>query len=196
MHARLTAMRENLASCIEYQLSHLDEVDGEELGEAIDMLKDLEETLYFHAITEAMKGEGAYGDWNSKQKKNGYHQYDDSQMYYGGWNSPISYNDGGQMNRSSSGGSGYNSSNSSYYHEPMMDTGLRDDREGRSPRNRRMYMEAKHTKDKATQLRELEKYMQELTSDIVEMIQDSSPEEKQYLEKKISALASKIGQMK
>ena len=66
MHARLTAMRENLASCIEYQLSHLDEVDGEELGEAIDMLKDLEETLYFHAITEAMKGEGAYGDWNSK----------------------------------------------------------------------------------------------------------------------------------
>lgn len=192
MHARLTAMRENLASCIEYQLSHLDEVDGEELGEAIDMLKDLEETLYFHAITEAMKGEGAYGDWNSKQKKNGYHQYDDSQMYYGGWNSPISYNDGGQMNRSSSGG---NNSNSSY-HEPMMDTGWRDDREGRSPRNRRMYMEAKHTRDKATQLRELEKYMQELTSDIVEMIQDSSPEEKQYLEKKISALASKIGQMK
>lgn len=196
MHARLTAMRENLASCIEYQLSHLDEVDSEELGEAIDMLKDLEETLYFHAITEAMKGEGAYGDWNSKQKKNGYHQYDDSQMYYGGWNSPISYNDGGQTNRSSSGGNGYNGSNSSYYHEPMMDTEWRDEREGRSPRNRRMYMEAKHTKDKATQLRELEKYMQELTSDMVEMIQDSSPEEKQYLEKKISALASKIGQMK
>ena len=45
-------------------------------------------------------------------------------------------------------------------------------------------------------VRELEKYMQELTSDMVEMIQDSSPEEKQYLEKKISALASKIGQMK
>ena len=59
-----------------------------------------------------------------------------------------------------------------------------------------MYMEAKGSKDKATQLRELEKYMQELTSDMVEMIQDSSPEEKQYLEKKISALATKIGQMK
>jgi hypothetical protein len=39
------------------------------LGEAIDMLKDLEETLYFHAITEAMKGEGAYGDWASENKK-------------------------------------------------------------------------------------------------------------------------------
>ena len=196
MHKRLTAMRENLASCIEYQLQHLEDVDCCELGEAIDMLKDLEETLYFHAITEAMKGEGAYGDW-SETKKNGYHQYDDSQMYYGGWNAPMMYYDGGSRGSHGlsniSNGSGHSNS-SSYYYEPMNHE--RDEREGRSPQNRRMYMEAKYTKDKATQLRELEKYMQELTSDMVEMIQDSSPEEKQYLEKKISALASKIGQMK
>ena len=179
MHKRLVAMRENLASCIEYQLQHLEDVDCCELGEAIDMLKDLEETLYFHAITEAMKGEGAYGDW-PETKKNGHHQYDDSQMYYGGWNAPMMYYDGSKY--------------SNPHHEPM--TYERDEREGRSPQNRRMYMEAKYTKDKATQLRELEKYMQELTSDMVEMIQDASPEEKQYLEKKISALASKIGQMK
>jgi hypothetical protein len=38
--------------------------------------------------------------------------------------------------------------------------------------------------------------MQELSQDMVEMISDASPEEKQYLEKKITALASKIGQMK
>ena len=196
MHKRLTAMRENLASCIEYQLQHLEDVDCCELGEAIDMLKDLEETLYFHAITEAMKGEGAYGDW-PETKKNGYHQYDDSQMYYGGWNAPMMYYDGGRGSRGHSNYSNGNghSDSSSYYHEPMMNY-ERDEREGRSPQNRRMYMEAKHTKDKATQLRELEKYMQELTSDMVEMIQDASPEEKQYLEKKISALASKIGQMK
>lgn len=186
MHKRLTAMRENLASCIEYQLQHLEDVDCCELGEAIDMLKDLEETLYFHAITEAMKGEGAYGDW-SETKKNGRHQYDDSQMYYGDWNAPMMYYDGGR-------GSHGHSNSSSSHHEPM--SYERDEREGRSPQNRRMYMEAKYTKDKATQLRELEKYMQELTSDMVEMIQDASPEEKQYLEKKISALASKIGQMK
>lgn len=195
MHKRLTAMRENLASCIEYQLQHLEDVDCEELGEAIDMLKDLEETLYFHAITEAMKGEGAYGDW-PETKKNGYHQYDDSQMYYGGWNAPMMYYDGGRGSRGHSNNSNDtgHSNPSSYYHEPM--SYERDEREGRSPQNRRMYMEAKYTKDKATQLRELEKYMQELTSDMVEMIQDTSPEEKQYLEKKISALATKIGQMK
>ena len=51
-------------------------------------------------------------------------------------------------------------------------------------------------KDKATQLRELEKYMQELTQDMTEMIGDASTDEKSYLEKKLTALATKIGQMK
>ena len=196
MHKRLTAMRENLASCIEYQLQHLEDVDCEELSEAIDMLKDLEETLYFHAITEAMKGEGAYGDWPSENKKNGYHQQDDSRMYYGGWNPPMMYNDGGNgWSSSNSSTPSYPTGNGSrYYSEPMMHE--RDEREGRSPQNRRMYMEAKTSKDKATQLRELEKYIQELSNDIIDMIQDASTEEKQYLEKKIATLASKIGQMK
>ena len=73
----------------------------------------------------------------------------------------------------------------------------RSEHEGKSPLSRKMYLEAKHmNKDKATQLRELEKYMQELSQDVVDMIADASPEEKQYLEKKITALASKVGQMK
>ena len=68
-----------------------------------------------------------------------------------------------------------------------------DSREGRSPRSRRMYMEAKEThQDKTVQMRELEKYMQELASDIIEMIEDASTEERQYLSKKISALATKL----
>lgn len=228
MHKRLMAMKQNLASAIEAQLCNLSEVDCEELGQAIDMLKDLEEALYFCTITEAMNGEGK-GKGNVEieyegHKKNGHSQMNgNDQMYYGGsqmyMGSPMMYADG--SNGSSSGGSSNGGSSSSYYggndqmyyqgrdsqgrytsgrgssrsnySEPIM---YRDEREGRSPQNRRMYMEAKGSKDKATQLRELEKYMQELTSDMVEMIQDSSPEEKQYLEKKISALASKIGQMK
>ena len=76
----------------------------------------------------------------------------------------------------------------------MSNEGHWDAHEGRSHMSRKMYMEAKEmNKDKAAQLRELEKYMQELSSDITEMIADASPEEKQYLEKKITALASKIG---
>jgi hypothetical protein len=71
-----------------------------------------------------------------------------------------------------------------------------DPREGKSYRSRRMYMEAKEIhSDKAAQMKELERYAQELTSDIVEMVEDASPEEKQYLSKKITALATKINQL-
>ena len=156
MHKRLITMIEKLVDCIEPQFDDLCEVDCCELGEAVDILKDLEETLYFHTITEAMKGEGAYGDWPEEYKKKDLHHNDEGHVIT--------------------------------HEEHVCDS--------RSCKNRRMYLEARHTKDKATQLRELEKYMQELTSDMVEMIQEASPEEKQYLEKKISALASKVGQMK
>ena len=151
MHARLIAMRDTLASCIEEQLVHIEDVDTCELGEAIDMLKDLEEALYYHTITEAMKNEGTYGDWPETYKKKDHY---------------------------------------------LNDNGLTECH-GKSCINRKMYLDAKHNnKDKATQLHELEKYMQELSGDIVDMIQDSSIEEKQYLEKKITALATRIGQMK
>lgn len=242
MHKRLMAMKQCLANAIEAQLCNIGEVDSEELGQAIDMLKDLEEALYFCTITEAMNGEGKNKGGIEIEyeghKKNGHSQMNgNDQMYYpmysnGNNNSSQMYSMGMPMmyaNGSGNGNSGH-SSGQSYYDgmewvcyggsEPMYYQGRdsqgrytsgkgssrsdysesmmmeRDEREGRSPMNRKMYMEAKGTKDKASQLRELEKYMQELTSDMVEMIQDSSPEEKQYLEKKISALASKIGQMK
>ena len=44
-------------------------------------------------------------------------------------------------------------------------------------------------------MRELENYMQELTQDIVEMIEGASQEEKQYLSKRVAALANKLAQV-
>lgn len=46
--------------------------------------------------------------------------------------------------------------------------------------------------DKNYQLKELENYMKELSSDITEMIADASPEEKQLLKQKMTTLMSKI----
>ena len=40
--------------------------------------------------------------------------------------------------------------------------------------------------------KELEKYMSELTQDILEMINDASPEEKMILSQKMTTLAEKI----
>jgi hypothetical protein len=36
-------------------MTHLDTVDTKELGEAIDMIKDLSEAIYYCTITEAME---------------------------------------------------------------------------------------------------------------------------------------------
>lgn len=179
-HERLKRVKDCLLSAIENQITNLSEVDAAELGEVVDMVKDIEEAIYFCTITEAMEGKGGNFEIEyESNKKNGHHQKGDDRMYY---SEPYYYASNGNNGRGST------SSSQSYYSEPMMD---------RSSNSRRMYMEAKENqKDKVVQMRELEKYMQELSTDITEMIQDSSSEEKAYLEKKISALAAKIGQMK
>lgn len=189
-HERLKYIKENLMSCIENQMCNIYEADTEELGEAVDMLKDIEEALYYCTITEAMEG---------KKSHNGEHEQMYMRPYYPMYARGM---DNGQQSQS-----GGNRSYERMYSDGMMyarngsGSGTemydRDPREGRSPESRRMYLESKHNGyDKTTQLRELEKYMQELTQDMVDLIQEASPEEKQYLEKKISALGTKIGQMK
>lgn len=185
MHNRLEYMKETLINAVEMQLCDLEEVDTKELGEAIDMIKDLEEAIYYCTVTEAMKGSGEV-EWEMKSSSEGKH-YNDKRMY----SYPMMHSDYDDRSLWTT----HMDDKMSY-----MDSGNwdhRDSKEGRSYNSRRMYMEAKEMKkDKASQLRELEKYMQELSQDVVEMIADASPEEKQYLEKKISALASKVGQMK
>ena len=46
--------------------------------------------------------------------------------------------------------------------------------------------------DPNSQLHELEAYLQELSSDITEMIKDASPEERATLHQKMTMLANKI----
>jgi hypothetical protein len=79
-----------------------------------------------------------------------------------------------------------------YYTEPSMEM-RRDPREGTSYVRRRMYMEGKEQhRDVNSQMRELEAYLQELSSDITEMVKGASAEEKNVLRQKITTLANKI----
>ena len=47
MHERYKELRNTLLCCIEAQIADLKNTDTEELGEAIDMIKDLEEAIYY-----------------------------------------------------------------------------------------------------------------------------------------------------
>jgi hypothetical protein len=143
---KLIAMKDALVCCAECQMEHLEDTDAEELGEVIDMIKDLEEAIYYHTIVESMKEPHSYGFKKHYEKTEEHH--------------------------------------------------TQDSKEGKSPHFRKAYIESRENhQDKTIQMRELERYMQELTQDVVEMVNDASPEEKQYLSKKVAALASKLSQL-
>lgn len=169
----LKQIKDILVDEVQAQMHNLHGVNAKELGEVIDMIKDLSETMYYCSIVKAMD-EGSY---TGSQFQN-----DDRALFTRGYTAASSSNGGG----SNGGNSGGNSSH--YYHEG----GLFRNYEGRSPMSRRMYMENKMNGNTESQVQELENYMQELTSDLSEMIQSASPDEKQLLQRKISALAAKL----
>ena len=183
---QLKQMKERLMACVEGQIGDIYHADSKELGEAIDMIKDLSEAIYYCSIVEAMeKTEKEKG----KEERHIYHyeqmpvMYNsdrgNGRMYY-----PMEYAQDGN------GGSSYSSGTRNYSERPVQ---LRDYREGRSGEYRKMYMESKEMhKDKAVKMQELEKYMHELSNDMTEMITEASPEEKQIMKNKLTTLAGKI----
>ena len=52
MEDRLKIMKESLMACAQEQMNHLDCVDAEELGEVIDMIKDISKAMYYCSIVE------------------------------------------------------------------------------------------------------------------------------------------------
>ena len=144
---RLQAIKEQLVSQVETQMTDLSCVDTEELGEVIDMIKDLAKAIYYCQVVSAMEEEP------SKKKD-----------YING--QPSSGN------------------NETYLHKEW---------EGRSPIKRKTYMESKSSgQDKSKTIKELEGYMQDLTSDMMEMLDKATPEEKSVVQKKINTLAAKV----
>ena len=199
---RLKYMKETLMNCIQGQLGDLSSVDSKELGEAVDMIKDLSEAIYYCTIVKSME------DSDKEKKEVMYYPMpmysyrdmdrDMGRMYYDASDRGNNTRGGtrGYMEQGGNGSSrnyteyAYEGGNSGSRNYPIE---LRDYREGQSPLTRKTYMERKmHGGDKAAQMQDLEKYMQELTHDLTEMVEGSSPEEKQMLQKKLSVLATKI----
>ena len=196
---QLKSMKHQLTSIVQEQLNNTQNVDTKELGEAVDMIKDLAEAIYYCTITEAM------GENNKEEKKQQHIMYytpykiypdyyrdmDYNKMYY----SDRMYGAGGAT--PSGIGMGSMGSNSREHQDRIMPREypieMRDYREGRSGMSRRTYMESKENhQSKEVQMKELEKYMKELSEDISEMIEDATPEERQVLHQKIMTLAEKV----
>ena len=137
MIEQLKTIKDQLITQVWAQMSDLKNVNTEELGEVIDMIKDLAKSIYYCEIYEQMIKTDEYG-----YEENCY-----------------SYNE----------------------------------YEGHSPEKRKMYMESKMAgQDKAITIKELEEYMQELTSDMIELLDKASPEEKIMIQRKMNTLVAKV----
>lgn len=200
---RLKAIKDQLIAQVQSQMGDLKCVDTEELGEVIDMIYDLSKSIYYCTVVKAMEE----GKEDERRSSNSYYytekyypmpSYEDGRDYDYFRNGRMYYygQGGNNSNSSSSGNSSGNSTSGgsrSYYEEQYPISLGRDSREGKSGMRRMMYMESKQThQDTVKKVQDLEDYMKELSSDIVEMLADASPEEKAIVQKKMNTLVSKI----
>lgn len=176
-----------LISQIQGQLGNLEKVNTKEMGEVIDMIKDLEKAIYYCSITEAMEKSAEAKEHN--MNVNYYMEGDMGRMYYDG------------QSRNSDGTYTSNNNNNKYYvpymeYAPYM---MRDDKwrnehfGDRSGMSRRMYMEGKmYHGDDQQSMKELEHYITDLGEDLTDMVKESTMEERQVLSSKLQQLATKI----
>lgn len=195
MAHQLKKIMEKLESCIVSELERgIEKVDTKELGEAIDMLKDISKAMYNMSVIEAMEE---------------YSEDEEGKMYYGGrgrrrdsrgrYMSRRGYDEMFPMNDDHSWTRDMDREGMGrmYYTNQTSNMGQsnysRDSREGRSGMSRKGYMESKEmNKSEMETKKELEEYMKELGSDIAEMVSTATPAEKAMLKQKMTEIQSKI----
>lgn len=241
-------MIEKLTKCAEMEFEKgVENVDTKEMGEVVDIIKDLAEAMYYRTLVVAME-DNEYGEdydeygpmedgrrgyrgqprsktsgrymsrGDGRRSNRGRRGYDepmgdyemtpemykmyspeyyrdmdrmDGKMYYSGSSSSGGNSSSGNM--SSQGGSmGGGQGGSRGYSEG------RDSREGRSGQSRKSYMETKEMhkgntpEDKEAKRKELDKWLNDISADIKELVGEMTNEEKTVLKTKLNSLQSTI----
>ena len=169
------------------------EAENEDDMRAIEMYEDYPERRYYDNYRYktsgrfAPKGKGSYMPRRGYEEPPYYHMNPDMYREY----TPEYYRDVDKENgRLYYTGTG-NMNN-------VSNQNMRDYREGRSGMSRRGYMESKEQhksnsqEDKQKKMLELEKYVDDLSNDVKEMIMDSTPEEKSMLKQKLMGMANNL----
>ena len=167
------------------------EAENEDNIRAIEMYEDYPERRYYDNYRYktsgrfAPKGKGSYMPRRGYEEPPYYHMNPDMYREY----TPEYYRDVDREN------------GRLYYTETgnmnnVSNQNMRDYREGRSGMSRRGYMESKEQhksnsqEDKQKKMLELEKYVDDLSNDVKEMIMDSTQEEKSMLKQKLMGMAN------
>ena len=182
---QLKTIKEQLIAQVQAQMGDLKKVDTKELAEVVGMIEDLSKAIYYCEVYKHMEMaeemEKKESNMDMDMPTNNYYF---TERYY---QTPQYYRD---MDRRY--GKMYYPEGEEHYTEKDYPMSIRDEREGRSPMKRKMYMESKNTNDPSKSMKELESYMQDLTADMMELLDKASAEEKAIIQKKVNTLAAKI----
>lgn len=218
---RLKSMEEKAMCLAEQGLNQdVSSIDAKELGEIIDVVKDLAETKYYCSITKAMEeSEEAEKYMQKYLPEMAYARGDIGDRYYtlGRGGRPMgttTRGNGGMRNTGNNGGATTRTSGRRNYSRPreiytdpymedMMDPELYNEMYNHNPhlseydgdawKYRRTYMENKHEHGKdSDSSKELTEYAQSLTNDVLDMVENATPQEKAMLKQKLDMLSSKI----
>ena len=209
---RMHCMIEKLAECAEKQFDNgIENVDTAEMGQVTDMLKDLAEAMYYRTLTKAMDDSDPeeimemferYGDGGRRYYD--HYRYEDGRFapkgrgtYRRGYDEPPYYHMTPEMYRNMENYRDMDRRDGRmYYTEPSMNSGVHT--ESRYDMAKRNYTESKELhrgntpEDKEQKMKELEKYLREIGSDIAELISDASTEEKNLLKNRMQVIMQKI----
>ena len=171
----LKEIKEQLVIQVQNQMGNLECVNTKELGEVIDMIKDLSKAIYYCEVSKQME------------------EADESRKMGKGEDYSQSFNMGSGQGEVTASHNPTKSINNSHDSEGNNSIYLRNEWEGKSPITRKIYMESKmmgHDVSKTS--KELENYMQDLINDMMEILNKTSSEEKTIIQKKINTLVAKI----
>lgn len=193
----------------------VENVNTEEMGEAVDMIKDLCEAEYKAVIVKSMKKADEEEEEYNKELlralkdeygEEGGRRYYDEYRYANGrfapkgrgirrgyteppyYHMPVNYNDMEYMRDMDK------DRGKMYYSEPITPHVS----ESNYDRAKRHYTETKEmhkgasTEDKEHKMKALDMYIRELSGDISELLNDMTPDERNLLRTKMSNLASKL----
>lgn len=171
---KVCAIKDKTLCLVEEQINeNLDNVDAKELGEVVDIAKDMAEIMklvteaeYYYEVTNAMK--------KSSQEENEY--YINKYIPQSNMSSDLN-----------------NFRTRMYYTNPVSEMYNRDDDEGKSGLTRKIYMDMKRNgADRANLVEEMRQWALDLTSDVMEMLNNASTDEKSVIKQHLTSLASKI----
>lgn len=210
---RMHEMIEKLSECAKCEFDKgIENIDTCEMGQVTDMLKDLAEAMYYRELTKAMQESDAeeimemfdrYGDG---RRFYDHYRYADGRFapngrgtYRRGYEEPPHYHMTPEMYRNMENYRDMDRRDGRmYYTEPSMTGSSDTNTESRYDSAKRHYTESKQLhkgnapEDKEQRMKELEKYMREIGSDVAELINDASAEEKNLLRQKMQVIMQRI----